>query len=220
MIRSVLFDLDRTLLDRDASFENFVASQYAKFPAALGQIPRDAYISRVIALDNRGALWKDKVYQQIVEEFAITKLSWQELFADFDSRIADHYLPFPLLRETLEALKKEGYSLGLITNGKGEFQMRSIRALGIEYDFKTILISEIVGLRKPDPEIFRQALRNLNCEPQHSVYVGDNPEVDINGARKAGMHTIWKQDDDFAGHVETDATFGELSELPPIIRDL
>jgi putative hydrolase of the HAD superfamily len=220
MIRAVLFDLDGTLLNRETSFRNFVTSQYAKFETELRHIPREIYVPRVVALDNRGTLWKDKVYQAIVEEFSVSGLTWQELFEDFDSRITDFYVPFPHLRETLDMLKASGYLLGLISNGRGTFQMRSIKALSIEKDFGTILISETVGLRKPDPEIFWQALRNLNCEPHHSVYIGDDPVADIGGACKAGMKTAWKKNRSYTGVLETNAIFEDLAELPSIVRNL
>jgi putative hydrolase of the HAD superfamily len=220
MIRAVFFDLDRTLLDRDVSFRNFVVSQHAKFKSALGRIPESVYVSRVTALDDRGALWKDKVYARIVEEFAVTDLSWQELLADFETRITDYYLPFPHLVEMLNTLRAAGYPLGLISNGREEFQMRTIRALGIEPYFDVILISEKVGLRKPDPEIFWRALRELQCEARHGVYVGDNPEVDIAGARRAGMKTAWKREAEYRAMVETNAIFDDLMELPDLLRSL
>jgi len=220
LIRAVLFDLDRTLLDRDISFQNFVVSQYLKFQGELGHIPQEVYVRRVIALDNRGALWKDKVYQAITEEFSIAGLSWQHLFEDFNVRITNYYVSFPHLLEMLEALKASGYVLGMISNGLGLFQWRSICALRIEDYFDTILISEIVGLRKPDPKIFRQALHDLQCEPAHSLFVGDHPIVDIEGARQAGMKTAWKKDPDYHGQVEADIIFDDLADLAALIRDL
>jgi putative hydrolase of the HAD superfamily len=220
MMQSVLFDLDRTLLDRDTSFRKFVGSQYDKFQQALKHIPKDLYVAKVIALDNYGLVWKDKVYQTVTDELSISALTWQELFTDFDSRIAGYYVPFPDMHESLAELKQGGCSLGLVTNGKGEFQRRTIRALSLNNVFSTIVISEEVGLRKPDPEIFRRALRDLGCEPSRSAYIGDNPETDIVGARGAGMKTIWKRDSAVSSPPETDAIFENLAELPAIIRQL
>ena len=54
----------------------------------------------------------------------MTGVTWEELFADFDSHIADSYVPFPGLHEVLAELSQR-YALGIITNGKGEFQQRS-----------------------------------------------------------------------------------------------
>jgi putative hydrolase of the HAD superfamily len=220
MIRAVLFDLDRTLLDRDNSFHHFVLSQYDLFSHALVKVPRETYVSRVIALDERGRVGKDKVYQTIFHEFPIRGISWQDLLDDFEARIADFYVPFPGLRTTLDRLKSSGHLIGLISNGREAFQRRTLRKLEIEQDFDVILISESEGVRKPDAEIFRRALLKMECAPRKSVFVGDHPEVDIKGAHDAGMRTIWKINDDFIRPTLADAAFHDLNELPAIIDHL
>jgi putative hydrolase of the HAD superfamily len=220
MIKAVLFDLDRTLLDRDTSFRNFVVSQYEKFASELGSIPQEKYIERVVALDNRGLLWKDKVYQAIAQELELKILTWETLFADFEQRITDYYLPFPQMREMLDELEAKEYKLGLITNGKGEFQKRTLRTLGIENYFQTVLISEIEGTRKPEPEIFHRALARLDCQPKESVFVGDSIEADVCGAKNAGLWTIWKSEVGIPPPNEADAILEQLSELPALIKAL
>jgi putative hydrolase of the HAD superfamily len=220
MIKAVLFDLDRTLLDRDTSFRNFVVSQYERFASDLGPISQEKYVERVVALDNRGLRWKDKVYQGIVQEFDLKTLAWETLFTDFEQRIADYYLPFPQMREMLEALKTKSYKLGLITNGKGPFQMRTIQTIGIENDFAAILISEIEGLRKPEPEIFHRALARLDCQPKESVFVGDSIEADVRGAKNAGLWTIWKSEPGIPAPAEANAILHHLDELPSLIEGL
>jgi putative hydrolase of the HAD superfamily len=82
MVKSVLFDLDGTLLDRDASVEQFIAAQYDRLIAHLSYIPRIDYVSRFIELDCRGHVWKDKVYQAMVIELEIRGISWKELLDD------------------------------------------------------------------------------------------------------------------------------------------
>jgi putative hydrolase of the HAD superfamily len=71
MIKSVIFDLDGTLLDRDASVEQFVSVQHDRLSEYLSHIPKNDYIARFIELDCHGHVWKDKVYQSLVSEFAI-----------------------------------------------------------------------------------------------------------------------------------------------------
>jgi putative hydrolase of the HAD superfamily len=220
MIRAILFDLDRTLLNRDESLHQFLLSQYERFSSPLATVPREIYVARITALDDRGRIWKDKVYQAFCEEFTIRGISWQDLFDDFDARIAGFYIPFRGLRQTLNQLKASGYLLGIVTNGREEFQRRTLRALGIEGDFNTVLISVTEGVRKPDAEIFLRALRNLKCRPDESIFVGDHPEVDIKGAHEVGMRTIWKRNQDFPAAPCADAVINDLDELPILIERL
>ncbi|MEH7532490.1 HAD hydrolase-like protein, partial [Priestia megaterium] len=62
MIKAVVFDLDGTLLDRDSSLKLFIEDQYKRYSDQVGHIPQKEYISRFIELDNKGYVWKDKVY--------------------------------------------------------------------------------------------------------------------------------------------------------------
>ena len=84
MIRVVIFDLDGTLLNRDSSLQSFVANQYDRFTTSLGHIDKQNYIKRFIELDCRGHVWKDKVYQSLIEEFEIAQVSWQYLLDDYE----------------------------------------------------------------------------------------------------------------------------------------
>lgn len=67
MFKAVLFDLDGTLLNRDKSIELFINQQYERLFDLLSHISKEQYNSRFIELDNRGYVWKDKVYQQLID---------------------------------------------------------------------------------------------------------------------------------------------------------
>jgi putative hydrolase of the HAD superfamily len=218
MIKSILFDLDETLLDRDSSVKQFISAQYDQFLANLNHIPKIDYITRFIELDCRGHVWKDKVYQALVTEFAITGISWQQLLVDYETQFQFYCVPFPGLIEMLDNLKHQGYLLGIITNGRGEFQARSISGLGIKDYFDVILISELEQLRKPQPEIFQRAIDRLGTSAAASVFIGDNPEADIVGAKNAQLWTIWKRNSYYLEPAAADAVIDELSEIPSIIK--
>lgn len=217
-MKAVLFDLDGTLLDRDASLQQFVAAQYHRFQTYLSHVSADEYLSRFIELDCRGHVWKDKVYQQLINEYSILDLSWSELLEDYETHFMQHCVPFPNLASMLNILQKQKHSLGLITNGRGTFQTRAVQGLGIEQYFDAILISETEGVRKPDTEIFRRALDRLGVEANTSVFIGDHPETDIAGAKNAGMKTIWKKDLYWSFSSEADATIEDLSEIPAVVQ--
>lgn len=219
MIRAVFFDLDGTLLDRDESVKRFIVNQYERLSNFLGHIPKEEYMTRFIELDCRGYVWKDKVYQQLVEEFDIVGIDWENLLEDYITEFKHHCVPFQNLHRMLEELKENELVLGMITNGFGQFQMDNIRALGIEEYFDAILVSETEGLKKPDPAIFERALKRLNKEPHESVFVGDHPENDVIASQYVGMKGIWKKDVQWDAF-EPDLVVEDLGELPTMIKNL
>jgi putative hydrolase of the HAD superfamily len=217
-MKSVIFDLDGTLLDRDASVEQFISVQYDRLSEHLSHIPKSDYTARFIELDCHGHVWKDKVYQSLVSEFAVEGMSWQSLLEDYEMQFQFHCVPFQFLTEMLNELQKQGYLLGIITNGRSPFQARAIDGLGIRDYFDAILISEVEQVRKPQVEIFQRALDRLGVTALDSVFVGDHPEADIAGAKGAMMKTIWKRNSSWEEAKEADAIVNELNEIPSILK--
>ncbi|RDI36455.1 HAD family hydrolase [Falsibacillus pallidus] len=212
MIKAVLFDLDGTLLDRDASVLKFIADQAER----LGIADKEKYIHRFIELDARGYVWKDKVYQQLLREFDIPQMTWENLLEDYLESFHKHGVPFPNLIEMLDGLKAAGHKLGLITNGFERMQMSNIQALGIADYFDCILISEREGIKKPDSMIFQKALKVLGTDPAESIYIGDHPDNDMKAAKAVGMKTMWKKDVQWES-AEADHVIDDLEEVLAII---
>ena len=219
MIKAVLFDLDGTLLNRDESILRFADRQYDRMKKWTGHIPKATYINRFIVLDAKGYVWKDKVYQQLVEEFCMSGITSQELLQDYLNEFQYSCVPFPNLKEMLAELSEAGIRLGMITNGFGKFQMRNIEALCIKDYFQAILISEWEGLKKPDPAIFLRALKKLDTSPHQSLFVGDHLENDVAAARNVGMISVWKGDIQWPG-TNADYTVQDLGEIPNLLNTL
>ncbi|KYG88930.1 HAD family hydrolase [Metasolibacillus sp. FSL H7-0170] len=219
-IKSVLFDLDGTLLDRDASLLHFVDAQYERYLQALGHIPKQKYIERFITLDNRGYTWKDKVYEELIVEFAITNIKAEQLLNDYVTNFSNYCVPFPAVHKILQWLRERYYKLGIITNGIGQFQLNNIRELEIEQYFDAILISEWEGIKKPSAEIFLRALQKLDVAAKNSIFIGDHPVNDIAAAQAIGMLGIWKKDAHWSDEVSADFVVENLSEVTDIINRL
>jgi putative hydrolase of the HAD superfamily len=93
-------------------------------------------------------------------------------------------------KSLLDAIDPE-LRLAVITNGASDTQRAVLRALGIEDQFRAVIVSGEVGVAKPDPHIFELALNALGVSAEQAWHVGDNPFVDVAGARAAGLTAVW-----------------------------
>lgn len=219
MIKAVIFDLDGTLLDREKTLAKFISSQYDEFHAHFSHISKKDFCSRFRELDNRGYNWKDYVYTSLIREFNIESISQKDLLNHYIENFHTYCVSFPNLLSMLEQLKKLSLSLGIISNGRGQFQMDNIISLGINNYFNSILISEWEEMKKPDPRIFEKALRQLKVDAEETIFIGDHPTNDILAAKNIGLKTIWKRDDYWAAP-SADYVIDDLAEIPHLIANL
>ena len=189
--KAVLFDLDETLIHRDAAIRGFIAAQYARFAEALAPLTAGQYAARFLDLEDNGRIDKQIVYPALVKALGITHVSADTLLADYRATYPGFATPNPGAVETLRALDDRGLKLGIVTNGNAAVQNGKIDAIGIRPLLDCVVISQDVGLTKPDPAIFALAARELGVALSDCIFVGDNPEVDIRGALGAGMDAIW-----------------------------
>ncbi|RIM75438.1 HAD family hydrolase [Staphylococcus xylosus] len=192
MIKAILFDLDGSLLDRQSSLIKFIDYQYDKFIDYLNHIDKNAFKSKFIELDQNGYVWKDKVYAQLINTFNIIDLNADDLLDDYINNFCNQCLPYPNLKETLDILSSNGYKLGIITNGKYPFQYDNIKSLQIDQYMDVILVSEKEDIKKPNPLIFERAAKKLNVDLCECLFVGDSFKNDYEASRSAGMHSIYK----------------------------
>ncbi len=129
---------------------------------------------------------------------------------------------------TLKDLLAQGYRLGLVSNAAdGDDVQTLINQVKLRPYFDVILTSAALGIRKPNPIIFQEALKYWGASPEVAVMVGDTLGADILGARNAGIFSIWltRRADTPANraHLDTiqpDAAISKLSELPGMMATL
>lgn len=100
-----------------------------------------------------------------------------------------NYALFEDVVPALERLRDAGLRLGVVSNFE-EWLERLLEALGVRHFFSVRVISGVEGLEKPDPRIFELAMERAGVSAAESVYVGDNPEFDVDPALAVGMFPV------------------------------
>jgi HAD superfamily hydrolase (TIGR01549 family) len=196
----ILFDLDDTLFDhtrasrialesvhavhaRDVDFDNF-----AREHARVLEVFHALFLRGEFSLDQARAA-------RMIELFGAFEKSIDEATALDISMLyrREHQGNRALVagaRELLEALQHKT-RMGIITNNSTAEQIEKLRALDIAHFFEVIVISEDVGVTKPDPRIFEIALERLGAKPHETVMIGDSFANDIEGAMGVGIAPLW-----------------------------
>lgn len=200
-IKGILFDLDDTLFDH--THASAVALRTLHERHANPDIALDAFMLKhgeLLEHYHAGFLRGDYTLdaaraQRMMALFA----SFGELLDDeIAVQIAGEYRELhqgnrqlvPGARELLDALSAD-YALGIVTNNSSVEQHAKLAHLGIAQHFKAVVISEEIGVTKPDAAIYFAALDRLGCEPHEAVMIGDNLHADVLGAQDAGIAAVW-----------------------------
>ena len=198
----LFFDFDHTLWDHDRNSHETLVEFYHEYslvdkgvesPESFTEVYRE-FNSKLWEAFNRHEIDKEKLREirffTVLEEFGISDRS----LAD---RLEHNYLEscsrkksvMPGAEELLDYLEDK-YSLHLITNGFSETQRNKIRASGLGHYFDCVVIADDIKINKPDPRIFYHALELAGAHKDESVYIGDNPTADVQGARSAGLRQV------------------------------
>ncbi len=158
-------------------------------------------------------LLRRMVIERLGKESGYDSLPVDEAFIVFDEVRNDPEL-FPDVRPAL-ALLKQRFTLVAVTNGNADLQK-----IGICDLFDDFVSARMVGAAKPDRRIFDVAVSAGGASGSQTLHVGDNPEIDVQGARDAGLKTVWINRDDEDWPDELDAPDGVISDLRELDRIL
>ena len=124
---------------------------------------------------------------------------------------------------TLETLRGHGLRLGIVSNAAylPRLMKQQVAALGLADYFDAMTFSSEVGVRKPHPAIYADALDKLAADPARTLFVGDRVREDVQGPQAQGMRAVltreWRQEDDPG---VADFVIQRLGELPAIVSRL
>ncbi|MGK9065968.1 HAD family hydrolase [Stutzerimonas chloritidismutans] len=226
-IRLITFDLDDTLWDVAPviqSAEIQLRDWLGEHAPRLGDVPVEALAairSRLVEADpslkHRISELRRRVLFHALNDAGYTEAEAREMaHRAFEIFLeARHAIElFPDVHPTLERLANH-YALGVLTNGNAD-----VSRLGLADYFRFSLCAEELGIGKPDPHPFREALKRGGVEAAHAVHVGDHPSDDIGGAQRAGLRAIWFNPGGkaWAHEGRPDAEIGSLAELPALLH--
>ena len=190
-IEGLLFDLDNTLLDRESTFLRVAHRFYDVHLKADASVTRAEAVAKMVEWDADGYVSRGAMLAKWLEEWPDAGLDMKSLFMWYQLEMQRQVRPDLEVNAFLVGLNERGVPWGIVTNGRPS-QHDKCRAAGLDRLAPFIIVSEEAGYRKPDPAIFRDALDRTGISaPEQVMFVGDNPEADIDGAKRFGMKAAW-----------------------------
>ncbi|HZT11425.1 MAG TPA: HAD family hydrolase [Candidatus Baltobacteraceae bacterium] len=194
MLRAVGFDFDHTLgidnkLERVA-FLRILEEACASGACYLGTLAEE--IERIDAILQRqrtGECSIEAAVEGFIAQRGVRPAGYADRYKRLALEMADAFvIPEPGVRALLDGLFERGIRCAILTNGWSPLQERKAQRVGFD---GPVLVSATIGVQKPHRRAFELLAEALECDANDAAYVGDNPIVDVAGARAAGMRAVW-----------------------------
>ena len=223
--KHIFFDLDHTIWDFDKNAEETLHELYGKHKLSeIGLHSADLFIETYTR--NNHLLWAQYHIGEISKD-ELREARFKKTFVELGvapdllpNDFEDEYVKlgptktnlFPHAHETLAYLQSK-YTLHLISNGFKESTEIKVAGTNLAPYFQNIIISEVVGVNKPDKAIFEYALRVADATKDESLMIGDSIEADIRGALAFGMDAIYFNPFNLEKPADVPAQITHLKEL-------
>jgi putative hydrolase of the HAD superfamily len=222
-VRAICFDLDNTLWDvwpvimrAEQKMYDFLSQRYPRVVANMTiEMMRKAREETAAAhpqMRHDFTFLRKQTLREHAREFGYAEAMVEEAFDAFIQARNE----VELYADVLPALEQLGKRYRLFTASNGNADLGRI---GIAHFFERTIAARHVGALKPDPAIFRKVIEGIDLQSHEVVYVGDDPQLDVEGARGAGMQAIWidRQGGDWPPEIApatyTVRTLAELAQL-------
>jgi len=227
--KHLFFDLDHTLWDFEANSRQTLEEMYINMNLATRGVDDFGRFHKNYLIHNE-KLW-DRYRKGFIK---VDELRWKRMWLTLlDFKIGDEQLArdmgvvfldslpsrkllFPYTLEILQYLSDKKYNLHLITNGFEKTQHSKLRNSGLNVFFKEIITSEGSNSLKPQKAIFDYALQRAHANAAESIMLGDDLEVDIAGARNAGLDQVYVNHLDIKPSIQPTYSVRSLKELKNI----
>lgn len=194
-VRAVLFDAGDTLIHMPLSAEEILTELCQQLGVAISpEQAREAclrsqryYVRHYLSYSgDQGAFWLS-YHAEALRYLGIDDPTGEKAaHLSHGFGLAGVWQPFPEAHEACQRLRDAGLRMGVISNGPVNV-VDMLAQAGLLHFFETVVTSQGARVEKPDPRIFTMALQEMGIHPDEALFVGDLYEVDVLGARAAGM---------------------------------
>jgi putative hydrolase of the HAD superfamily len=181
----LLVDLDNTLVDRAAALERWARAYVS---ARRGDAADAEWL---VATDRDGLEPREWFAERIAERFGLSPRDGEAVLAELRGGLVRQLESDDAVTQALRRARAGGWTPFVVTNGTVAQQERKLRHTGLDKEVAGWVVSEGVGLRKPDPAIFRLAAERAGHSLDGATMIGDSAEADVGGARGAGVPSVW-----------------------------
>ena len=226
MIKTILFDIDDTLLDFKKGQKNALTKMFNDQGIEMTQEVFETYQARNHELwqqFEQGQIEKDRVLSErftyIFEKCGLVR-DGKEMDELFRGYLKEEAILLPQAYKMIKALSTQ-YDLYIVTNGVSVTQYRRLDKSGLRPYFKDVFVSEDTGYQKPMREFFDYAFDRMpEAKRDETIIVGDSLSADIAGGNRYGIKTCWynPQHLEMTGESQPDYEIDDLSKLPELIK--
>lgn len=241
-IKALIFDLGGTLIEYAGPFKSWPELETPGLQAAYHSLQKNGVVLPdfdrfcaagfailpgrwQMAVSGKRNLRLLDFLSEILDQCAVSGVEKEwlvEASGYYENAVCAQAFPMENAQETLAVVKENGYKLGLLSNTmfRGQAHLADLERFSMADYFDAVLFSADVGKWKPSPDPYHELLNRLGVEPQHGVFIGDDPANDMVGGQRAGLRTILMRSSQrfpMTKDVQPDAIISHLNELPPLL---
>jgi putative hydrolase of the HAD superfamily len=226
MLKSILFDLDNTLLEF-SRFKRESALAAAKAIRNSGvDVPERELYDGIFQIYEEKGIEYQKTFGDLLQSLGVNKhlleRAKQAAIIVYTKKKFEVLTPRPKVMQTLSSLRSR-YKLAIVTDAPRDKAWQRLILAGLDGYFYPVVSFTDTGEHKPSQAPFKRALMLLKVQPSECLYVGDWPERDIIGAKRAGLHTCLAKygcQDYLAEADVSDYKIERFEELVKVVKEI
>ncbi|KRF05754.1 haloacid dehalogenase [Arthrobacter sp. Soil782] len=223
-VQGVLFDIDDTLVDLETAMgrtlhhigaetlAHLTEAEWAEYKSLYTRDPHgyyDQFLAGELSFTEQRIHRARHAQAEFLSEplEGASAARWNKAY---EATLPLHFEPYEDVVPVLDELDRLGIPYGAVSNNVHDYQRAKLDKAGL-HRVAALVGIDAVGVAKPNAAIYLEGARLLGTDPANTLYVGDNPVVDAQGADAAGLIGIWldrrsRQDEGFSGHRITSLT--------------